>query len=71
VVEKGGVEIKVSALMTYDQAAEYLAVSTKTLRRWVAERKIPVIIISRKLVRFRKEDLDRFISKHYQKALEG
>lgn len=59
-----------SALLTYDQAAEYLAISTKTLRRWVAERRIPVIKISRIVIRFRREDLDRFISKHYQKALE-
>lgn len=59
-----------SALLTYEQAANYLAVAIPTLRRWKAERKIPCVEVSRKVVRFRKEDLDRFISKHLKPAWE-
>lgn len=59
-----------SALLTYEQAADYLAIEVRTLRQWRAERKIQCVEISRKAVRFRKEDLDRFISKHLKPAWE-
>jgi len=60
-----------SNLMTYKQAAEYLAISIKTLRGYKYQGRIAYIRYSHTAVKFRREDLDRFISKHYQKAVEG
>lgn len=50
-------------LWNYEQAADYLGISVKTLRRWTAERKIETIRMSHTVVRFRKQDLDSYISK--------
>jgi excisionase family DNA binding protein len=48
-------------LLTLDQAAERLAVSPRTLRRWVARGLIPAFRQGR-VLRLRALDLDRFIA---------
>jgi excisionase family DNA binding protein len=44
-----------------EEAAEYLSVSPWTLRHWVCERRVPFIRVGR-MVRFRLEDLERFMN---------
>ena len=58
-------------LLTYEQAAKYLAMSKGALQSRVYQRKIAVIRFSHTAVKFRLEDLDRYISDHRQEALEG
>ena len=41
-------------------AARYLNCSEGTLRQWVSKRRIPFVRVGR-LVRFRREDLDRWM----------
>jgi excisionase family DNA binding protein len=45
------------------QAAAYLGIATSTLNHWICDRKI-IFIKMGSLVRFRKADLDRFITKN-------
>lgn len=47
---------------TKEEAAEYLRVSTRTLDRWVAGGRLHAYRKSRKLIRFRREDLDAFMT---------
>ena len=49
-------------LVSLAQAAEKLAVSIHGLRRWVAERKIPVVRLGRRVL-IKREDLDRLVEK--------
>ena len=58
-------------LLTYGQAADYLSVKPETLRTWVSRRQqVPFIKLGR-LVRFRKEDLDRMIEKSRNEPAKG
>jgi excisionase family DNA binding protein len=50
-------------LLTISEAATYLRVTTRTVRNLVARGIIPQIKITPKLVRYRKSDLDRSLSK--------
>ena len=58
-------------LMTIDEAAEYLSLSKKCLYRYSSERKLPVIKISSRAIRFRKIDLDQFIEDHISQPAAG
>lgn len=51
-----------SILMTREQAAEYLGISSSTLANWACTKKfkIPYFRIGRS-VRYRKSDLDEFV----------
>lgn len=42
------------------QAAAYLGCTSKTLRAWVGQRRVPFIRVGR-LVRFRRSDLDAWL----------
>lgn len=50
-------------LLTYDSAGEYLGVSPWTLKHWVSDRKVPFVKLG-SAVRFRRQDLDRFVRRH-------
>jgi len=50
------------ALLTRDEAARYLNVQPGTLRVWACERRYPLPFVKvGRAVRYRLEDLDRFI----------
>lgn len=50
-------------LLTVEDAATYIAVSTSTLYGWVWQRKIPFVKVGRAL-RFDRSDLDAYILSH-------
>lgn len=49
---------------TREEAAHYLNISERQLARLTAEKKIPVLRYPGRLVRYRKEDLDKFMEKY-------
>jgi excisionase family DNA binding protein len=55
------------ALMTIQEAAEFLAISVSTLYGWVHQRKIPFVKVGRAL-RFERPALDRFVQSHRYEA---
>ena len=56
-------------LVSIASAAKELAVSIHGLRRWVAERKIPVVRLGRRVL-IKREDLDRLVEKNRVPARE-
>ena len=62
--EKVAVTISEKPLLTTKNLADILQVSTATIVRWVDEGLIPAIKV-RYTLRFREEDIERFIEKHY------
>ena len=48
-----------TALLTPEQAAKFLQVSTRTLRNLTARGILPVTRLSGKIVRYRRADLDK------------
>ena len=55
-------------LMTIEEAAEFLSVSTSTLYGWVWQRRIPFVKVGRAL-RFEIRDLEKFIQSHRVEAV--
>ena len=56
-------------LVSLVQAAKELSVSIHGLRRWVAERKIPVVRLGRRVL-IKREDLEDFIRRNRHPARE-
>jgi excisionase family DNA binding protein len=56
-------------LVSLAQAAKELAVSIHGLGRWVAERRISVVRLGRRVL-IKREDLDEFIEKNWVPARE-
>ncbi len=54
-------------LLTMDEASEYLGISKLTLYGWVSARKVAFVKVGR-LVKFRQDQLDRWIDQHTVKA---
>jgi excisionase family DNA binding protein len=50
-------------LLNNTQAAEFLAISPYSLRRYVALRLIPHIKVGKRLVRFRLADLEAYLNR--------
>ena len=50
-----------SEYMTTNEAADYLHISDRTLRKWCKQQKIRYERLSPRLFRFKKEWLDEFI----------
>ena len=48
-------------LMTYAEAARYLAVGRSTLYDLVGRGELPVVRVRRRCVRFRRQDLEEFV----------
>jgi excisionase family DNA binding protein len=58
-----------SNLLTYEQAAARLGVSCRSVRRYVAQRKISSVRISGNVRRIRETDLERSIEKLTTKGI--
>ena len=53
---------RAAGLVERDEAAQWLGVSVKTLRKFVRQGKLPAVRYSRtSVLRFRQVDLDRFV----------
>ena len=48
---------KLEKLMNIDEVAEYLGVTKTTIYSWTAQKKIPHIKLTRKLLKFREKDI--------------
>lgn len=48
-------------LLTYEQAGDVLGVSARTVRRFVARKKLKVVRLSGTVKRIRVADLDKFV----------
>lgn len=56
------------ALLTVDQAAEYLQISPWVMRKWLREKKVPAFKIGKEW-RIEEKDLEEFIRRAKQKYL--
>jgi len=57
-------------IWNFDEAAQYLACSPRTLRKWCSRRQIPHIKMGSRLVRFSKADLDKWLTSSRVEALD-
>jgi excisionase family DNA binding protein len=55
-------------LLTAKEAAEFLCLSENTIRQWIWQRRLPVVILGR-AVRLRREDLEQLIERNRQEAI--
>jgi excisionase family DNA binding protein len=55
-------------LLTVEEAAEALACSVAGIRRWISQRKLPVVKVGR-IVRLRARDLEGLVTAGYQPPL--
>ena len=53
-------------MMTYQEAAELMVISPRTLQRAAAVGDLAVVRIGHRTVRIRREDLDAWIASKYQ-----
>lgn len=49
------------SLMTIEDLARMLGVTRWTISAWIRLKKLPVLRISRRLVRFRREDIEKWL----------
>lgn len=56
-------------LLTVDQVSECLGVRSSTIRRWIHQRRVPVVKLGR-AVRFREEDVERLIRDGLRPAID-
>ncbi|MBZ0154890.1 MAG: helix-turn-helix domain-containing protein [Alphaproteobacteria bacterium] len=56
------------SLMTVEEVAHMLCVSKWTVYTWITKKKIPVLRISRRFVRFRREDIEAWLQSKKQDA---
>lgn len=54
-------ESRISPYMTQDEVAGYLRVSTRTVKRWVHDGKLPATRLSQTCVRIRRRDVETFV----------
>jgi excisionase family DNA binding protein len=52
------------ALLTREETARLLNVGARTVDGWVRAGRLPVVRFTPRLVRFRRADLDRFVTQH-------
>ena len=55
-------------LLTVREAAHFLGVAVGSLYHMISERRIPVVRISRRCVRFRRTDLEGWVLRHVNQA---
>ncbi|MBM3836302.1 MAG: helix-turn-helix domain-containing protein [Verrucomicrobia bacterium] len=53
----------IRSLLTHDEAAQLLAVKSRTLRLWRRTRGLPHIKITSKEIRYRRADLDAWLDR--------
>ena len=58
-------------LLSVDEVARRLQVSTHTVKQWIRERRLPVIRPSRRVVRIPEEALETFLSKETDRQHDG
>jgi excisionase family DNA binding protein len=61
-------ENTINGLLTYKQAARRLGMNVNTLYAWVCQKKIPHKRLSRRLVRFDADELERWIAERHVSA---
>tara|TARA_B100001559_G_C16348810_1_gene551650 strand:- start:429 stop:599 length:171 start_codon:yes stop_codon:yes gene_type:complete len=54
--------------MTSKEAADYLGITTRTLKKWRQQRRLPFIQLGYNTVRYRETDLIEFLRKNTVKA---
>lgn len=52
------------SFLSVEEAAERLGVCSKTLRRWISSKRFPAIVYSKRVIRIREVDCDRFVEKN-------
>jgi excisionase family DNA binding protein len=57
------------SLLTYEEAANQLRVSIRTIRRYVARKKLAAVRLSGNTRRIRQADLDRAVEKFTTKGI--
>jgi excisionase family DNA binding protein len=57
-------------MMTYQDIAELMAISPRTLQRAVAAGELAVVRIGHRTVRIRREDLNAWITRKYKSTAE-
>ena len=57
-------------LLNVEEAAALIGVSTGTVYHWIGEKRIPVVRLSRRCVRFRRADLEEWISQLTERPRE-
>ena len=53
--------MKSGDFLTIDQAAEYLCISSRSVKRLMAARSIPFIKMGRRIYRFRRQTLEQWV----------
>ena len=56
-------------LLNVDQAAELLSVKPATLYQWAYQRRIPIVKLMGRSLRFRRSDLEKIIAQGVQPAV--
>ena len=64
-MQKQNAVVTNTELLTDRQAAEFLAVQSRTLRLWRHTRQLPHIRISNRVLRYRKSDLDAWLARRF------
>lgn len=62
------VHMELNRLLSVEEAAEYLGIKTKTVYKWISERRLPFIKLG-SLVRFQLADLRNFVERSVIKPL--
>jgi excisionase family DNA binding protein len=57
-------------LLTIQEVAELTGFSVGTLYHWISERRIPVVRISARCVRFRRSDIDSWLEQLLVPAMD-
>ena len=60
-----------SDLFNEEQAAEYLGITLRTLREWRKVKNVPYVRLSGKVIRYRKVDIDLWLSRRVIGATAG
>lgn len=60
-----------TSLLTAAQAAAFLAVELSTIRKWTHQRRLPVVKVMGRLVRYRLQDLEKLVTKWARPALRA
>jgi len=50
-------------LLTFAEAADYLGCSAAAVRKWHLVRRLSSVKVGRRLTRFRRQDLDAFVTR--------
>lgn len=61
----------VADILTDEQAGILLAVEPRTIRDWRTRRGLPFVRLTAKVVRIRRADLDKWISRHQVAITRG